>query len=260
MNLGSGDAQINATPLSAELWNKAYSEEAPPCNLCTNGRCDAGARQGLACVAHGAGRDGATSLDCPQPSVQTEEVVLSLPAMRANTNETWTLTAEHPTSSVFGWHGNPLFCGSCATAYEEPCSSDADCPGQVNCRGGSAQPMSCVDDGYGFFERSTPDSPIASCALGGPTDTHCTSPWWRGCSSNSDCDPGATCLATHRSCFATQGEIGETLSTNITPSTDVRSPAFAGFSCMSSTTGIEATIGLPGPVLVRLTTQVALED
>ncbi len=98
------------------------------------GTCAAGSRAGLTCDAHATSTLFAmdVSFDCPTPGA----ILLSPITLPLSTGTTaLTVQASGPMCGAFGAGGLTCLCDTCATAGEEPCNADSDCPAAITCGG-----------------------------------------------------------------------------------------------------------------------------
>jgi hypothetical protein len=255
-----------------------------PCPVCngadlpndgnTNGLCNGGARNGLACDRNGESPNptwGYTSLDCP-PNGGT--LVATLPVDLSNRNDatvTKTLSASSP--SCNGSPGNKCMCASCSLNSSIPCASDADCTAAAagtctNTAGEPRKPNACLDD----TTNVAPPQCIATAVAGegacelGPVDLHCQIEKFRSCSADTDCPvTGDKCITENRACFpGYNGQVGNTISATGkfgTPHNHTGTSTFASVFCVAptSSSAVNSAGGLPGPGRLALG-GVASED
>lgn len=290
---GTANIETGAGASAVSLISSVFSgpEQAEPCPACTGdptpqdglrgGTCTAGARAGLACDVGGTspGFDKTTSFDCPPLS---GGVIAKLPiALTSSTGTvTRTLTASNPDCRDPSAAGKKCFCDVCATALNEPCASNADCPagrvcGGRRCQGGPnngnpcALTSECPSGACGVPTQNTAPNQcndvvdgVACKSIGnnngecsaGPFDLFCEPhDTFRGCTGDGDCPfPGDTCAGgKNRPCFLDNGEIGgKVIARGVAdpPSGGVANPTLATLFCIgrTSSSSVNAAAGIPG--------------
>jgi cysteine-rich repeat protein len=239
------------------------------------GTCAGGARDGMPCDTAGLNvYFGATSLDCP-PATAGSIGDLQVNFKPATTGTT-TLGTDRPCTAT---GGVPCFCNTCPTAANEPCNTNADCPGSLRCGGkrclsGTNQGTPCTATSEcpssscgvpgnptqqngcigGTCEPnpSDPTNPTDGICPEGPVDRACSLEPYRGCTADVDCNPAPagncidcfadqTCEMVPRQCFL------DPIVRTGTPGT--RDSIVAATFCLPPTrsASINNVAGLPGP-------------
>ncbi len=240
---GEGEAFIR---LEAGVHNGPTVDQ--PCPVCAgdttprdgvrNGTCSGGAKAGQPCDVSGTNVFfGAVSFDCP-PLHAANIGNLSIQFDSATTGAT-SLPTNGVKCTAPGFTSQDCFCDTCATAAAESCNSNADCPGGATCGGkrcigganvgtpcttasqcpsgscgrpGQATAPNQCDDGTCSPDPADPNTPNDGVCAAGPFDRFCSVETFRGCASDSDCNPAPsgncstckpneTCVGDFRNCF-----------------------------------------------------------
>jgi len=234
-----------------------------PCPLCIGdpvpqdgqreGVCYGGKNNGESCDVQGFDKTfGDTSLDCVPVATQN----VSGQGLRINPAfGTGTQNLPFGTSCDFPLGGLSCACAVCSGAVGVPCNSNDECTGIGTCTstgGGEARKpnacsdQTCTDIGNGFGEcQAGPDVHYCDGQL------RANGKGFISCLTNGDCDAvdsacnnnncGNCTITERRSCF-----LDPIISSG---SADPESPIIASTYCVppTSSTGINAATGLPGP-------------
>ncbi len=280
---GEGEATIR---LESSVHNGLTVDQ--PCPMCTNdptpedgvkgGTCSSGPKQGQPCDISGTNHFfGAMSFDC----LPTHAANIGKLAIRFNpaTTGTTSLGTQGMKCTAPGFTAQDCPCDTCASAAAEPCNSDADCSvgvvcGGKRCLGGTSNGAACVaasecpsgscgrpglattpnqcSDGVCSPDPSNPATPNDGVCEGGPFDTFCSIETFRGCSTDTNCNPppsgncgtckpNQVCGGGFRNCF-----VNPIVRTG-TPGT--QNSVLAATFCIPpvSAGAINSVSGLPGP-------------
>lgn len=276
--------------LSSAVYNGIAVEQ--PCPMCLNdptandgvrgGTCKGGVRNDQPCDVGGTTHFfGALSIDC-QPEVARSIGTLKISFNPATTGTT-TLTASLACTDA---PGQLCPCDTCATAQNEPCSTNADCPGGVIC--GGRRCLSGANAGAGCTTASQcpggscnrpgiptrrngcsegpcvanpGDGPTEAVCEVGPNDQACSIETYRGCTSDVDCAPppggncptcapGQSCTSIPRQCF-----LDPIVRHGVA---NTQTPVVASTFCIPPTISqsVNQVAGLPGPGALELPTRV----
>jgi hypothetical protein len=254
VNMATGEASLDV-----ELRQRiGYGVEMTRvCPGCTDGLCDGGARDGLACSVDAVDDSfGATSFDCP-PTPGSNLTGLGTPVRLALSTGSTSLGFDLPCDAPLD--GLSCACSTCSLDNQIACNSDAECAsyGAGVCRtdglhlGESRAPNSCSD------QICTADSPTDGKCANDPDDLFCdgfveaNGTGVIACGTNADCeildgscggvdgDCGACTVAQPRSCFLDP----------IVASGSSLDSTMAGAGCMPPTSkpSLNGAYGIPGP-------------
>jgi hypothetical protein len=280
---GEGQASLK---LEAAVHNGPTVDQ--PCPVCVNdttprdgvknGTCSGGAKDGQPCDVSGTNIFfGAVSFDCPPlhgANIGNLKVQFN-PATTATT----TLATNGVKCSGPGFTSQECPCDTCADTAAEACNSNADCPagvpcGAKRCVGGTNVGTPCAaasecpngscgklgqatapnqcDDTVCSPDSSNPDTPNDGVCANGPFDHFCSTETFRGCASDSDCNPPPTgscgnckpnqiCSGGFRNCFL------DPIVRTGTPGT--QNAILAATFCIPpvSAAAVNSVSGLPGP-------------
>jgi hypothetical protein len=230
-----------------------------PCPICVSGTCSAGERAGQPCTVNATSDFGDVSYDC-QPSNGLNISGSGWPNEISLTTATASVSATLACDPPFG--SENCACSVCSLDPLVPCTSDADCA--------AASAGICVVDGtHPGDSRQRNSCSDATCTPAGGDEGECLADedffcdgllrgddsGYLSCNTNSDCDAyfpgaGACTLSKFHDCFldpiVASGNAGPHEST------------LAGVYCAVPTSNgaINSVFGLPGPVRVKLDTQL----
>ncbi|TMA80093.1 MAG: hypothetical protein E6J72_09400 [Deltaproteobacteria bacterium] len=259
-----------------------------PCPVCVNdptpedgvkgGTCSSGPKQGQPCDVSGTNHFfGAMSFDC----IPAHAANIGNLAIRFNpaTTATTTLATQGLKCTAPGFTTADCPCDTCASAAAEPCSTNADCLGGAvcggkRCIGGANNGTACAatsecpsgscgrpgqatapnqcSDGVCSPDSSNPATPNDGVCDAGPFDQFCSTESFRGCASDTDCNPppsgncgtckpNQVCTGGFRNCFL------DPIVRSGTPGT--QNSVLAATFCIPpvSAGAINGVTGLPGP-------------
>jgi hypothetical protein len=270
-----------------------------PCPICATvdadpelgeaGTCQLGPNDGAPCTVDGLAHPGygasrATSFDCPPDPANLVGDFRSTVVGTTGTTSFATSPAS-PRCSAAGFVTTQCLCGTCNTAGNITCTSNADCPesggapgicggrrclsgpltgtpcsASSECAGGSCarpgeptKPHGCADDEDSLVEPlcRPVSADVGECVIG-PTDQICALQPHRGCTSDIDCQPpsgvipGDVCISRTRPCFL---DPIVAVGAPDVPVGGVAHPLLAGTLCLGPTSrsAPNAVVGFPGP-------------